>query len=256
MRACTKGGIMNALADTYFIRPFQFAEKIEALHSFEDICLAISDELSWFGFKFVTSFLMPGPGEKFKSGIHFNTRPQEYIDRYETENYVDKDPVVTELRHCTSPFSWTDVKSKRRLKRSEKRIIDEASEFGANDGLIIPILTLTGSISLFCPCGENPDLSPRARRAVELICLYAHEAIKRKLIEIQRDNTPHIPLTPREREVMKWVAAGKSDYEIGEILSISSGTVKIHVENAKRKLDAFRRTFAIVKAIRCGEINI
>jgi LuxR family quorum sensing-dependent transcriptional regulator len=55
---------------------------------------------------------------------------------------------------------------------------------------------------------------------------------------------------------MRWVAAGKSDAEIAEILSISPGTVTLHVERAKRKLDAFRRTFAVVKAVRCGEITL
>ena len=55
---------------------------------------------------------------------------------------------------------------------------------------------------------------------------------------------------------MRWIAAGKSDHEIADILSISAGTVTVHVERAKRKLDAFRRTFAVVKAIRFGEITI
>jgi DNA-binding CsgD family transcriptional regulator len=89
-----------------------------------------------------------------------------------------------------------------------------------------------------------------------LISLYSHEALKRKLLEQRRPDKAHTPLTPREREVMRWVAAGKSDLEIADILSIAPGTVTVHVEHAKRKLDAFRRTFAVVKAIRCGEITI
>jgi LuxR family transcriptional regulator, quorum-sensing system regulator BjaR1 len=91
---------------------------------------------------------------------------------------------------------------------------------------------------------------------VELISLYSHEALKRKLLEQSRYKEVHTPLTPREREVMRWVAAGKSDIEIAEILSIAPATVTLHVERAKRKLDAFRRTFAVVKALRCGEITI
>jgi LuxR family quorum sensing-dependent transcriptional regulator len=200
--------------------------------------------------------MMPGPGEPFKKGVHLNTRPQDYIDRYEEKNYVVRDPVVTELRHSVRPFSWSDVMKRRNLTRGDRRIIEEAREFDVNDGLIIPIVTLSGGMSVFSPCGRNPDLSPDARRAVELISLYSHEALKRKLLEQSRFKEVHTPLTPREREVMRWVAAGKSDIEIAEILSIAPPTVTLHVERAKRKLDAFRRTFAVVKAVRCGEITI
>jgi LuxR family quorum sensing-dependent transcriptional regulator len=55
---------------------------------------------------------------------------------------------------------------------------------------------------------------------------------------------------------MQWVAAGKSDDEIAEILNLSTPTVTWHVENAKKKLDAFRRTYAVVRAIRLGEISL
>ena len=240
----------------YSQRPLDVVQKVGGLQTYEEICSAVTDELAWFGFSCVTSFMMPGPGEPFKKGVHLNTRPQDYLDRYEEKNYVVRDPVVTELRHSVRPFSWSDVMKRRNLTRADRRIIEEAREFDVNDGLIIPIVTLSGGMSVFSPCGRNPDLSPDARRAVELISLYSHEALKRKLLEQSRYKEAHTPLTPREREVMRWVAAGKSDIEIAEILSIAPATVTLHVERAKRKLDAFRRTFAVVKALRCGEITI
>jgi len=51
-----------------------------------------------------------------------------------------------------------------------------------------------------------------------------------------------------------WVAASKTDDEISAILTIGSETVKTHVENAKYKLNAAKRTFAAVQALRFGEI--
>ena len=52
------------------------------------------------------------------------------------------------------------------------------------------------------------------------------------------------------------MAFGKSDAEIGEILNLGETTVTSHVENAKHKLNTFRRTYAVVQAIRFGEITI
>jgi LuxR family transcriptional regulator, quorum-sensing system regulator BjaR1 len=244
------------MSHAYEKRPLDFVEKLESLETFEEICGAVSEELNWFGFTCITSFMMPAPGEPLKKGIYLNTRPQEYIDRYAEKNYVYRDPVVTELRRTVRPFAWSDILRRGTLSRDERRIVEEAQDFEVNDGLIVPIVTLSGGISVVSPCGRNPDLSPDARRAVELISLYSHEALKRKLLEGMRQKQAHTPLTPREREVMCWLAAGKSDCEIASILSISPATVTVHVENAKRKLDAFRRTLAVVKAIRSGEITL
>jgi DNA-binding CsgD family transcriptional regulator len=50
------------------------------------------------------------------------------------------------------------------------------------------------------------------------------------------------PLTEREREVLGWVACGKSDGQIGAILGISARTVQKHLEHAYAKLGVESRT--------------
>lgn len=62
-------------------------------------------------------------------------------------------------------------------------------------------------------------------------------------------------LTPREREVLQLVAAGKTNREIGHALSISLGTVKIHVEHIIAKLGVSDRTQAAVRAVELGMIG-
>jgi DNA-binding CsgD family transcriptional regulator len=59
----------------------------------------------------------------------------------------------------------------------------------------------------------------------------------------------------RESQVLRWVAAGKSDWEIGMILRISEKTVNFHVQNAKRKLGVGTRIQAVVAAMREGLID-
>lgn len=61
-------------------------------------------------------------------------------------------------------------------------------------------------------------------------------------------------LSPREREVMRLVAHGLSNDEIGRSLSISVGTVKRHNTNIFTKLGASSRTDAVRRASRLGEI--
>jgi transcriptional regulator EpsA len=56
-------------------------------------------------------------------------------------------------------------------------------------------------------------------------------------------------LSEREVEILRWVRDGKSNQEIGAILSISPLTVKNHMQRILRKLQASNRTQAVSKAI-------
>lgn len=57
-------------------------------------------------------------------------------------------------------------------------------------------------------------------------------------------------LTPRERDVLRLLADGNSNEEIGKALFISPETVRTHVQKAMKKLEADTRTEAVAKALR------
>jgi DNA-binding NarL/FixJ family response regulator len=61
-----------------------------------------------------------------------------------------------------------------------------------------------------------------------------------------------VPLTNRETQVLRHVALGLSNKEIGHSLSISIETVKEHVQNILRKIAVTDRTQAAVWAVRKG----
>jgi DNA-binding NarL/FixJ family response regulator len=56
-------------------------------------------------------------------------------------------------------------------------------------------------------------------------------------------------LTPREADVLFWIAQGKTNAECGLILEMSVATVKKHVEHIFAKLDVENRSAAILRAI-------
>jgi DNA-binding NarL/FixJ family response regulator len=56
-------------------------------------------------------------------------------------------------------------------------------------------------------------------------------------------------LTARETEVLIWIAQGKTNHEIGVILSACTGTICKHVEHILRKLYVKNRTAAAVIAL-------
>ncbi|MFZ2648691.1 MAG: LuxR C-terminal-related transcriptional regulator [Burkholderiaceae bacterium] len=59
-------------------------------------------------------------------------------------------------------------------------------------------------------------------------------------------------LTGREHEVMRWVAAGKTDRDIADILAISPRTVHKHLQNVYARLGVETRTAAVMRALPPG----
>ncbi len=64
------------------------------------------------------------------------------------------------------------------------------------------------------------------------------------------------PLTSRETQILNYIANGNSNKQIAHILQISEQTIKNHVSNILRKLNANDRAHAVVLAIRYGWISV
>jgi transcriptional regulator EpsA len=65
----------------------------------------------------------------------------------------------------------------------------------------------------------------------------------------REESDPAAALSDREIQILRWVRDGKSNQEIGAILSISPLTVKNHMQRILRKLQASNRTQAVSKAM-------
>jgi DNA-binding NarL/FixJ family response regulator len=97
-----------------------------------------------------------------------------------------------------------------------------------------------------------PDLV----RAVERVAAgdaYVDPVLAGVLVSAQSEKVPS--LTQREREVLRLLADGHSNEEIGKRLFISPETVRTHVRKAMAKLEADTRTQAVAIALRQSLIS-
>ncbi len=69
------------------------------------------------------------------------------------------------------------------------------------------------------------------------------------LEELERTRAPRVvnELTPREQEVLAWVARGKTNAEVAQILWLAPSTVRKHLENVYAKLGVSTRTAAVAR---------
>lgn len=74
----------------------------------------------------------------------------------------------------------------------------------------------------------------------------------KEVVEMRRTKKDIPALSSREKEVLKWIKEGKSNYDIGDILDISGNTVNFHIKNLFKKLNVVNRTQAVSEALRMG----
>ena len=95
-----------------------------------------------------------------------------------------------------------------------------------------------------------------AERSVEFLALVDNREYLLRLREVQSQNAAaaslkeRFQLTSRESDVLLWIANGKTNREIGQILDMSPRTVNKHLEQVFRKLGVENRTAAAAAAIR------
>jgi DNA-binding NarL/FixJ family response regulator len=123
--------------------------------------------------------------------------------------------------------------------RGERKDLRKGMELGADD-----YLTKPASVDELLRAVQT-----RLDREV------ARAGVLRDRVGFQPDFTSASPLeaafglTPREAEVLLWVAQGKSNPEIGIILGMAEKTVKVHLGHVFEKLGTDNRNAATVKAL-------
>jgi LuxR family quorum sensing-dependent transcriptional regulator len=249
--------MMGNVAVMRFDETLEYIELIQKARTPEDVCRALIDVTKRFGLTALLAGTVPGqdtPGEEQRGHVLLCDWPHDWLERYVERNYVDFDPLVRYMRNKPSKVTWSDAAAQIKLDRGTPNVFCDAGAFKLNDGFAMPLITLEGEVVMVSLGGERVDLDEHAIKIVELAATYAigraiQLATEHKTIEHRRE------LTPREKECMRWAAAGKSEWEISQILGISEHTSEKHLLNAKAKLGASNRVQAIAEAIRHGYIS-
>jgi LuxR family quorum sensing-dependent transcriptional regulator len=174
----------------------------------------------------------------------------EWSRHYASLNLFSVDRSVARMNIDPRPFRWSDEYVG--VTEKQKPWLDEIFIFGMQDGLVVPIHGPHGAVAGISIGAAQYELSRQDERALHLASLYLHA--KMSALRAERSPRPMRSLTPRECECLKWVAAGKTDWEISQILNISEQTAHGYVQNALTKLNARTRAQAVALAMQTAQI--
>jgi LuxR family quorum sensing-dependent transcriptional regulator len=237
-----------------FVREaFEFVDNLQRLSTVDAVMDATQRALGRFGFEHFSFSGVPRDSTCMPDVVLAHRIPPELFKLYVERRYADVDPVMRMLRRTTDPFKWLDVPYDREQERRGAEVMALVADFGLSQGFFVPTPSPSGTFGNVWMAGPTPELTARSRPALHFMALYAFDRVYRL---VGPKPGRRAPITAREREVLAWTAAGKSAWEIGEILGISKRTVDEHAQTAVRKLGAANKIQAVVFAIRDGLIDL
>lgn len=195
----------------------------------------------------------------------FGWTDQEDDRWWRTPHLALASPITTACRYESEPF-WCNaegIRAKRPnvwldsidLTDFEKRACSSAA-------IVVPVhlpFGQIGAVSFTSRIPDNNDLSEEFERYSDLLGLWARAFISsyhRVMVGLERLPMGGSMLSKREVECLRWAAIGKTDCEIGMIMSRSRATIRFHIHNAAAKLDAVNRSQTIFKAAQLGYIGL
>ncbi|SEQ48562.1 transcriptional regulator, LuxR family [Devosia sp. YR412] len=235
------------------LRTFEFVERVAASDNAGDIAALLLSEAEQLGFSGLAMGWLPPPDSAEKARFEVAALPPEYFRRYAENHYERDSAIVSHMQTTTAPFRWDEVKVDVEAQPIAHKILQEAWDFDVRWGWSIPIYSqhrLTGfvttSAALKIDDGMDTD-------QLHLMTLCAHS----RILDLQTASRAALPiLSEREREVVTWLAAGKTADDVSCILRISPRTVHAHIAAAGHKFGTSNSTHTVVEAIRRKQISI
>jgi len=242
-----------------FRLPDRVLEDLEKASTLEEIERVAADFLTDVGFKQYSYYMarVGTQGERLEG--YFSNFDRKWITRYLENNYVRDDLLHIRSRRSVIPFAWMP-RRKDHIPVRSAQVFSEAQDFGITDGVAVPVhgprtFALVTAVADGTP-REREEILTHSRDAVTTLALHVHERAS-AVLEASGGpgDTDTDLLTARERECLRWVAAGKTSGEIADILGIAEGTVAQHMANVRRKLQTPTRAQAAVRAIHFALID-
>lgn len=209
--------------------------------------LALAQQL---GMEFLGYRLTGRPLKEGPQVMLFNNYPRAWNEHYQHNEYQRTDPTLLHCHRSTMPVLWTD-----QLYTDAPHIRQMAQEHGLRHGWSQGTQDLRGNQSVLCvsrPHGEVSIAELYEKSAQTLwLCNLLHTLMVAKL---HPPKGSVFSLSAREREVLKWTAAGKTAEDISCILTLSRSTVNFHIRSVTSKLNTTNKTSAVAIATLHGLI--
>jgi LuxR family transcriptional regulator len=203
-----------------------------------------------------TSARLPN-GDWLPLKLNVRNFPPDWEDEW--RQYMAVDPYYRACFEGIMPLDWAEVQGRPGLTRQQRAACDYLNDFGLSRGITVPVHLPFGRFAVVSAisdrsCANWVGVREKAREPLHLLTHVFTQFILDRGYEAQIETVSPVRLTPREIECLQWASAGKTSSETAIIIGRSLETVRLHLKNAIRKLDACNRAQAVAAAVQMGLI--
>lgn len=203
-------------------------------------------------FPLISATLAIRKGDGASAYFTVSNTPAEFLQASQSLTDAQRDPMLKLLRERNMPVIY-DQKTYTDANAGD--LWESQAPFGFHAGIGVAANLQKGR---WLALGMDRDKAlPKsgariARMLADLNLLAAHTQIAALRLLLPAEEVPR--LTPRELETLQWIAQGKSDWAIAQILKVSEHTVDFHVRQILKKTACNSRHTAVEKAKEHGLI--
>lgn len=185
----------------------------------------------------------------------FANYPPGWIEYYTSRQLHHLDPTIRRGARSIAPVDWGMFEQDEAFNA----VFRAAPDFGIADrGLTVPVRGPYGDLGLLSvtrDCGDDEwgKLKRKVIGELQVAAVHMHDNVMRSDVLLSTLRGP--TLSRREAEILQWASEGKSQQDIGDILSISHRTVEVHLRSSREKLGALTTAQAVGRAIGLGLIQ-
>jgi DNA-binding CsgD family transcriptional regulator len=232
----------------------EICSRIGQIDSFGDLWTLATGYFGNLGFGALAYLLFDGQRNGEAMAILDSGFPAEAITAYETLGYGRHDPTTRVVMATGQPNTPDRIAQGFKLSKEEEHHRSVIQSFGVGATLNLPLYGPHGLNA--CAVLGRPNhpalLDPVNWTSLHMVAQAIH--LRGLSLQPQGSVRQH-SLSGREVEILRWVAQGKSNGVIADILQISLGTVDTYLRRVFEKLDVTDRTSAAVKGVSMGLIR-
>lgn len=189
-----------------------------------------------------------------KSDVYSKGFPDEWLDFYLNGGAQLIDPVPDLVMQIGKPITFLEATAMLDLSGPAMQYVETVRKLGLSAGMGFPLWGPLGQNAFVAVGFAEPDLvwTPTVIKSQHTLLLAGHQ----KIVELLPNTGNNPTLSKREIEVLTWMGKGKSNTDVGTILSISPETVATYIRRIFTKLECNDRIGAVIKALKMGLIRV
>ncbi len=234
----------------------EFLAKVEAATWSEPLWSTFVSYCGDAGFPMVSYHHMPpiGSADEGRVRVAAHGFPKDWTENYIRQKLYRIDPIPAFAFRREYPFYWSEIERMEFQCEDEKTFILSLVDADFGDGLAVPTFGSGGRNGYFGLGfgGERRDIGTAGITILQAACQAAHL----RYCTLLKESLPVPPkLSQREVEILEWVARGKSNNVIADILGISTHTVDAYLRRVFVKLGTADRITAAIRGLGMGVIR-